>query len=109
MCHCQTRQIIVLHRRRSGVRKLAQHMRGLGIEVSTFHAPKGLEYEVVFLSQMQGTFSGDTEWSEEALSNERRLVYMAMTRARERLYMNYEGHWPDPLESVRQYVDQVLA
>jgi superfamily I DNA/RNA helicase len=99
------RQIIVLHRRKSGVRKLERHIRGLDVEVSTFHAPKGLEYEVAFLSQMQSTFPREIERSEEALSGERRLVYMAMTRARERLYLNYEGHWPGPLEGVRQYVD----
>jgi len=64
---------------------------------------------VVFLSQMQETFSNGKEATEEQLSEERRLIYMAMTRAREHLYLNYEGHWPQPLERVPDYVDQVLV
>jgi hypothetical protein len=102
-------EMVVLHRRRPGVRKLKDRLRGLDVTVSTFHALKGLEFEVVFLSQMQETFSDGEEVTEEDLSEERRLVYMAMTRAREHLYLNYEGRWPQPLGGVLNYVDQVLA
>ncbi len=56
---------------------------------------------------MQETFSDGAEASEEQVSEERRLVYMAMTRARQRLYLNYEGRWPQPLKSVLEYVDRV--
>lgn len=100
-------EIVVLHRRRPGVRRLKRQLPGLGVEVTTCHALKGLEFEVVFLSQMQETFSDDAEISEEQVSEERRLVYMAMTRARQRLYLNYEGRWPQPLKSVLGYVDRV--
>lgn len=93
-------RIIVLHRRRAGVNKLRYHLRGLGVSVGTFHSRKGLEYDVVFLSQMQETFANSEDMTEENLSQERRLVYMTMTRARERLYLNYEGRWPEPLNGV---------
>jgi hypothetical protein len=102
-------QIAVLHRRKSGERRLKRHLRGLGVKVSTFHALKGLEYEVVFLGQMQETFQGMNEVSDDQLSSERRLVYMAMTRPRERLYLNYEGSWPPPLAGVLEHVDRVLT
>ena len=98
---------MVLHRRRPGVRKLKDHLRGLDVTVSTFHALKGLEFEVVFLSQMQETFSNGKDVAEEELSEERRLVYMAMTRARERLYLCHEGRWPAPLKGVIEHADQV--
>jgi superfamily I DNA/RNA helicase len=102
------REIAVLHRRRRGVGKLQQVLQGTGVEVSTFHAFKGLEFETVFLSQMQLTFPEGVERSEQALSEERRLVYMAMTRARERLYLGYEGHWPAPMEGVCAYAERAL-
>lgn len=102
-------QIAVLHRRKTGVETLKRHLRGLDVPVETFHSQKGLEYEVVFLSQLQEAFAGSECWSEEDLSQERRLVYMAMTRARELLYLNYEGSWPKPLEGVLNYVDRVLT
>jgi len=100
-------EIAVLHRRRPGVRKLKDHLRGLDVTVSTFHALKGLEFEVVFLSQMQETFARGEQATEEELSEERRLVYMAMTRGREHLYLNYEAHWPQPLKGVLDFVDHV--
>jgi hypothetical protein len=104
-----SRQMVVLHRRSAGVRKLEHALRGTGVEVATFHALKGLEYEIAFLSQMQETFPRSAERSEQALSEERRLVYMAMTRAREKLYMGYVGRWPAQLEGVRRYAEQAYA
>ncbi|RMF26295.1 MAG: hypothetical protein D6759_19885 [Chloroflexi bacterium] len=104
----QAEKIAVFHRRRAGANLLKHHLGRLGIHISTFHAPKGLEFEVVFLSQMQKTFDGSRGASEESLSKERRLVYMAMTRARERLYLNYEGRWPEPLKGVLKFVNQAL-
>jgi hypothetical protein len=102
-------EMAVLHRRKRGVRRLKRQLRGLGVKVATLHALKGLEFEVVFLSQMQETFADGTGISEAQISEERRLVYMAMTRARQRLYLNYEGHWPQPLKSVLGYIDRALV
>ena len=102
-------EIAVLHRRKTGVKRLKSRLRGLGVKVATFHALKGLEFDVVFLSQMQETFGPQTRGAEETLSEERRLVYMAMTRARQRLYLNYEGRWPEPIASVLEYSDRALV
>ena len=59
------------------------------VVLMTVHAAKGLEFPVVFIAGMEdGIFpslrDGDTE---DALSEERRLAYVAITRARERLYI----------------------
>ena len=102
-------QIAVLHRRKRGAQRLGQRLRGLGVRVATLHKLKGLEFDVVFLSQMQETFADAGKLSEEQISGERRLVYMAMTRARQRLYLNHEGHWPRPIQGVTEYVDRALA
>ena len=59
------------------------------VVLMTVHAAKGLEFPVVFIAGMEdGIFpsSRDGE-SEEALSEERRLAYVAITRAKSRLYI----------------------
>lgn len=61
-----------------------------GVTLMTVHAAKGLEFDTVFVSGMEeGLFphegmGNDTERDEE---EERRLFYVAMTRAKERLYL----------------------
>lgn len=100
-------QIAVLHRRTPGVRRLKEHLKGLGVVVDTFHALKGLEFEHVFLVQMQEAFVDHKASSPEGLSEERRLVYMAMTRARQRLCLTYEGHWPQALQDVLAHADHI--
>ncbi len=102
-------QIVVLHRRTRGVRQLSRYLRGLEIEATTFHKFKGLEFDVVLLSQLQECFAGADDMSPERLSEEKRLVYMAMTRARQKLYVNHEGRWPRQLSNVIGYIDQVVV
>jgi len=100
-------QIAVLHRRTSGKNRLQQKLRGLGVHIDTFHGPKGLEFDVVFMTEMHETFNLGGEPTPEELSEERRLVYMAMTRPRQRLCMTYIGRWPEPLRDVLAYVDHI--
>jgi hypothetical protein len=100
-----SRQIAVLHRRKNGLKHLRSGLRGFNVHINTFHATKGLEFEVVFLSQLQETLVQDD--NEEGNSQERRLVYMAMTRARQQLYMSYEGKLPKQYDAMRAYVDFV--
>lgn len=94
---------MVLTRRKNGIKRLRNHLHGAGVEIETFHSLKGLENEIVFISQMQDTFAGLE--NEEEISQERRLIYMAMTRARSNLYLCYEGAWPNLLKGVLEYVN----
>ncbi len=55
----------------------------------TVHSAKGLEFPVVFLAGMEeGVFPSQQSIGEsEEMSEERRLAYVAITRAKERLYL----------------------
>ena len=55
----------------------------------TVHASKGLEFNAVFLTGMEeGRFPSEMSLAERGgLEEERRLMYVAITRARKRLYI----------------------
>ena len=59
------------------------------VQLMTVHAAKGLEFHTVFLSGLEeGLFPHENALQESAgLEEERRLMYVAMTRARRRLYL----------------------
>lgn len=61
------------------------------VVLMTVHAAKGLEFPVVFIAGMEdGVFPNEQcRGNEEEMSEERRLAYVAITRAKERLYITY--------------------
>ena len=61
------------------------------VTVMTLHSAKGLEFPVVFITGFEeGIFPHSRSLnSEEELEEERRLCYVGMTRAKERLYLTY--------------------
>ena len=61
------------------------------VVLMTIHAAKGLEFPVVFLSGMEdGIFPSQQNMGEsDEMSEERRLLYVAITRAKEKLYITY--------------------
>lgn len=59
-----------------------------GVSLLTMHGSKGLEFDRVFLPDLnEGVIPGKNISSGEALEEERRLLYVAMTRAKEELYL----------------------
>lgn len=66
---------------------------GIHLVLQTIHASKGLEYDTVFVIGLQeGLLPSNRAVSEEEREEERRLLYVAMTRARNRLYLFARGH-----------------
>lgn len=61
------------------------------LRLSTVHQAKGLEFEAVFVIMLcDGLFPGSRSLdSPDALEEERRLFYVATTRARDELYLTY--------------------
>lgn len=65
---------------------------GNAVTLMTVHAAKGLEYPAVFVSNMnEGVFPSTRSVDDgpSQLEEERRLLYVAMTRAKERLYLTW--------------------
>lgn len=61
-----------------------------GVTLATFHAAKGLEWDAVFLVGLQdGTLPFSYAQSPEAIEEERRLLYVGMTRARTDLAISW--------------------
>lgn len=60
------------------------------VQMMTVHAAKGLEFDAVFLTGMEeGRFPSELSLKEAGgLAEERRLMYVAITRARRRLYIS---------------------
>ncbi len=64
-----------------------------GVKLMTVHASKGLEFKVVFVSGLeQGLFPlSRDENKKEDQEEERRLFYVAVTRAKEKLYLSFSS------------------
>ena len=61
------------------------------VQLMTVHASKGLEFDCVFITGMEeGLFPHENSMNDrDGLEEERRLMYVAITRARQRLYLSY--------------------
>ena len=62
------------------------------VTLMTMHAAKGLEFPVVFMVGMEdGLFPSGRAEDEASLEEERRLAYVGMMRAMQRLFLTYAG------------------
>ncbi len=93
--------------------------RAQAVKLMTVHAAKGLEFPAVFLCGLsEGIFPGKRANTREKLEEERRLCYVAFTRARDRLFLsdaagtNYDGSFRYPsrflFNAERENVDYMV-
>jgi DNA helicase II / ATP-dependent DNA helicase PcrA len=61
------------------------------MQLMTVHSAKGLEFDAVFITGLEeGLFPHENSMSDgDGLEEERRLMYVAITRARQRLYLSF--------------------
>ena len=90
------------------------------VTLMTVHTAKGLEYPVVFVVRFNnGVFPNQralTESGFKGLEEERRLAYVAMTRAKERLYLSFAGDYSYvlqgnllPSQFIKESGNQVIS
>ena len=73
------------------------------VTVSTIHASKGLEFDHVFLVGLsEGLMPYRVSDDVEALEEERRVLYVGVTRAQESLYLSYAKRQDERAGRVRQ-------
>lgn len=61
-----------------------------GVTIITMHSSKGLEYPVVFLPDLnEGNVPQKKSQRQEEIEEERRVFYVALTRAKQELYLSY--------------------
>jgi uncharacterized protein (TIGR00375 family) len=63
-------------------------MRREGLRLMTIHASKGLEFDHVFIAGLEEGLLPFTLYGEQDIEEERRLLYVALTRARRGLYLS---------------------
>ncbi|CAN5537247.1 DNA helicase PcrA [soil metagenome] len=89
------------------------------VTLMTLHTAKGLEFPVVFLTGMEdGTFPHMRSLNDPAeLEEERRLAYVGITRARERLFLSRAGtrsafgspQWNPPSRFLDEIPEELLS
>ena len=83
------------------------------LQLMTVHAAKGLEFSGVFISGLEeGLFPHENSMLEDGgIEEERRLMYVAITRARKRLYLSYAGsrmlHGQPRYGIVSRFVEEI--
>ena len=83
------------------------------VQLMTVHSAKGLEFDTVFVSDLnEGIFPNERAMNEgrRGLEEERRLAYVAFTRARNKLYLTEAGGYSYMLQRVRtrsRFIDEI--
>lgn len=81
--------------------------KGKGVSLMTMHSSKGLEFKVVYiLDANEGVTPHHKALLEADLEEERRMFYVAMTRAKERLHIYYVKERYHKKQTVSRFVEE---
>lgn len=87
--------------------KLEEDMDGKVVDLVTLHASKGLEWDVVFVIHCNDDVFPSSKRKEDIIC-ERRLFYVAVTRARKHLFFSYNRKERDLSRFVREIPSRLL-
>jgi DNA helicase-2/ATP-dependent DNA helicase PcrA len=82
------------------------------VQLLTIHAAKGLEWPIVFVAGLEeGTLPHERAFAEQGgVEEERRLCYVALTRAKEQLWLSWAAARQRGATSKRsRFLDEILA
>jgi len=85
--------------------RFATEREGRGVQLMTYHRAKGLEFDAVFLPRLlDGELPFRARKSEADPDEERRLLYVGITRAREHLFLS----WPrEPRSAPSKFLQEI--
>lgn len=98
-------EMVVLCRTNKQKDRLRTHLKTQGLAIDTFHSHKGLEKETVFLTGLQECYNDNM--NEATLLEEKKLLYMAITRARKNLFLTCANKPPHFLSAIGDTFDQI--
>lgn len=85
-----------------------------GVRLSTIHAAKGLEFKVVFVVALEErvlphhrSLGDGDEPSQEGIEEERRLMYVAMTRASDHLHLSWSRSRKREVMTPSRFIQEV--
>ena len=92
----------------SELEKKRKDRRKDGVCLSTFHSAKGLEWKVVFIIDAdEGICPMKQASTEEDYEEERRAFYVAVTRAKDDLYIFYNKNNGEKKKTYSRYLDEM--
>jgi DNA helicase II / ATP-dependent DNA helicase PcrA len=70
--------------------RFGEEATAIGVNLLTYHRAKGLEFDAVFLPRLEeGELPFKRSRTDEAIAEERRLLYVGLTRARDHLWLSW--------------------
>lgn len=81
-----------------------------GVHMLTMHGSKGLEYKIVLVMDVcEGIIPYNKSILDEQIEEERRLFYVAMTRAKEKLYLLYSKQRYNKDTTRSRFIEELLT
>ena len=76
-----------------------------GVRIMTYHGSKGLEFDSVIMPDLnEGSVPHKKAATEEEMEEERRMFYVGMTRAKEKLYLYYRTGTEKEPETMSRFL-----
>ncbi|MGL5677114.1 MAG: ATP-dependent helicase [Cellulosilyticaceae bacterium] len=92
-----------------GLKQNAKNTKQDGVVLSTMHSAKGLEFTYVFIvDAVDGVIPHSKSLDEKQLEEERRLLYVGMTRAKEKLFIYLPQQRYQEKVSISPFIDEML-